>query len=261
MPDRRLPSRGWVRWAKPVAIGLAVLFAMGAVLMAVTVFWGFERLDLLAIDYRMLVEFGHRQADAGSIYAPYQLEGPYRYDMGAGRTDTSIMPALYPPIAGPVFWTLTFLPGVLWWAVPVGGLAFAVWGAKAWTWPLLPLAGWFPHTPSVFVVGGSTMWVAAGLALGIRFGWPVLVVVFKPTLAPFALAGARHRSTWIGLAILMGLSILLLPEWLRYATVLLNLESPGLFYSIGDMPLVLAAIVTAWSARLRRSEADGPLLD
>jgi hypothetical protein len=234
---------------KPVALGLTVLFTMGAALLAVTVFWGFERLGLLGIDYRMFVEFGHRWGDTGSTYAPYQLAGPFPYDVGAGGTDTSIMPSLYPPIAGPVFWALTFLPAIMWWVLPASLLAFAAWGARPWAWPLLPLAAWFPPTPSMYVVGGSSMWVVAGLALGIRFGWPVLVVAFKPTLAIFALVGVRHRSTWIGLASLAAVSIVMLPEWFRYATVLDNLESPGVLYSLNDVPWALAATVTAWSGR------------
>jgi hypothetical protein len=250
------------RWGRPVAFGLAMLAIIGAVVVATVVFGAFERQGALAIDYRMFVEFGHRWADHGSIYAPYQLAGRFAFDAGALEHDPAAMPALYPPIAAPIFWLLTIVPGFVWWVLPITGLAIAVRGAQAWTWPLLPLVGWFPAVPALFIVGGSSMWVAAGLALAARWGWPAAVVVFKPSLAPLLVVGIRRKSTWLTLGVLAVISALMLPEWFRYVTVLRNVDSPGLVYSVNDLPLIAAAVITAWSAgRPRAMEARDRLLD
>jgi hypothetical protein len=40
----------------------------------------------------------------------------------------------------------------------------------------------------------------------------------------------------------------MLPEWFRYVSALQNLESPGLVYSLGDLPLLLVPVI-AWVAR------------
>jgi hypothetical protein len=239
-----------------VAFGLTVAFATAAAAIGIARYDAFAARGLVAIDYRMFVEFGHRWATTGSIYAPYQLIGPFRYDVAAGTTNVAAMPALYPPLVGPVFWLLGLLPAFLWWAVPVVVLAVSVRGARAWTWPLLAAVACLPQVPSLFIVGGSSMWVLAGLALGVREGWPVLVVALKPTLAPFALVGVRHRSTWIGAGLLLAVSLLMLPEWLRYVTVIRNLESPSLAYSFGDLPPVAAVLLAVWSAVWRRSSHE-----
>ncbi len=94
------------------------------------------------------------------------------------------------------------------------------------------------------------MWVVAGVAAGLVWGWPALVVLFKPSFAPFLILGARHRSFWIGAAVIGGISLLMLPEWIRYVEVIRNARSPGLLYSLGDLPFVSVPIV-AWTARAR----------
>ena len=44
------------------------------------------------------------------------------------------------------------------------------------------------------------------------------------------------------------LALVMLPEWFRYVSALQNLESPGLVYSLGDLPLLLVPVI-AWAAR------------
>ena len=64
-------------------------------------------------------------------------------------------------------------------------------------------------------------------------GWPLTLVLLKPSLAPFALPGIHRRSWWIVLG-LMGLAIL--PFWelaLLYPQVILDSRGGGLLYSVG----------------------------
>jgi hypothetical protein len=151
-----------------------------------------------------------------------------------------------------------FLGPVVWWAVPIGVLAyaFALWRPAAWTWPILALATLWPSTAAPFLTGNTTMLVAAGIAGGLLWGWPALVIIFKPTFAPFALVGIRRRSFWVGLVFLMALSLAMLGEWARYVTALRNVTGAGLLYSIADLPLVLVPIV-GWLGR-SRPHANAP---
>jgi len=90
----------------------------------------------------------------------------------------------------------------------------------------------------------------AGVAGGLLWGWPAAVIVFKPSFAPFMLIGVRRRSWWLAIALVALLAVVMLPEWFRYVTALQNLESPGLVYSLGDLPLLLVPVI-AWAARRR----------
>lgn len=232
----------------------AILLVAGAVVSVVRV-GAFERRGLIGIDYRLMVELGERWRETGSMYAAYQLAGPYAFDRAAGTTDVAAMPGLYPPIAGPVFAAVGLLPAVLWWLVPLGLIAYALyrWRPAAWSWPLLavvlvlPLPG--PGYPAAVVaVGGTTMWMTAAVAGGLLWGWPALLVALKPSVAPFLLVGARRRSWYIGLVAVAGMSLLFLPEWLRYVAVVRNAVGAGFAYSVADLPLLLAPVL-AWAAR------------
>jgi hypothetical protein len=79
------------------------------------------------------------------------------------------------------------------------------------------------------------------------------VIAFKPSFAPFLLIGVRRRSWWLAMGLVAVLSLAMLSEWLRYVTVLQNLESPGILYSLGDLPLLVVPVI-AWAARRRPAE-------
>ena len=235
-----------------------VLGIMGLAITALRV-QAFAERGLIGVDFRLFSELGRRWADTGSMYQQYQLTGPYPFDRAAGTNDVADAPGLYPPIAGPAFALARLLGPVVWWAVPITILvyAFARWRPEPWTWPILALATLWPSTAAPFLTGNTTMAVAAGVAGGLLWGWPALVIVFKPTFAPFALVGIRQRSFWVGLVLLIALSLAMFGEWARYLTALRNVTGAGLFYSIADLPLVLVPIVV-W---LGRSRARPPASD
>jgi hypothetical protein len=233
------------RWYRPVMFGLSVPLLVIAGIIGYLRFGAFDSHGYLAVDYRLFLALGQRWAATGSTYDTFQLAGPYAHDAGVG---TSLLPSLYPPLAGPVFWLLNFMPAVLWWAVPIAVIGITVARAKPWTWPLMSAVACLPQFPSLFIVGGSSMWVAAGICLAGRLGWPALAVAIKPTLLPFAILGIRHRAFWIGAAFLGVVSLLMLPEWFRYATVVQNMRGPGIVYSLGDAPMLVVLALAAWSA-------------
>ena len=95
------------------------------------------------------------------------------------------------------------------------------------------------------------MWIAAFVALGLRFAGPSVLVLIKPYFAPFALIGFGRRA-WVVSAVVFGaINALLLPVWLEYFAAWRNASNwPGLGYSPADF-LMVAIPVVAWLARRR----------
>ena len=250
-PGRARPTR-WDRWYRPTLICLTILFGAMGLYVAIRRAGVFLKLGVLGVDHAMFMDFGRRWFEGGTIYLPYQFAGPYAYDVGSGTMDVATMPALYPPIVGPVFAVWRFLPVVLWWAIPLGVLvyAFVRWRPALWSWPVMLATLIWPNTADALWAGSSTLWVVAGVAGGLLWGWPAAVIAFKPSFAPFMLIGLRQRSWWIAVVLVAVLAVVMLPEWFRYVSALQNLESPGLVYSLGDLPLLLVPVI-AWVARRR----------
>jgi hypothetical protein len=242
----------WDRWYRPTIICLTVIVGVLGLYVAARRAGVFLKLGVLGVDHAMFLDFGRRWLEGGTIYLPYQLAGPYAYDIGSGTMDVATMPALYPPTVGPVFAAWRYLPDLLWWVIPLGVLAYAIvrWKPAMWSWPLMLATLIWPNTADSLWAGSSNLWIVAGVAGGLIWGWPTAVVAFKPSLAPFILIGARRRSWWVAVGLLAVLALAMLPEWFRYVTVLQNLESPGALYSLGDLPL-LSIPILAWLGRRR----------
>jgi hypothetical protein len=243
------------RWSRPTLICLTIVVGALGIYVAVRRAGVFLKLGVLGVDHAMFMDFGRRWLEGGTIYLPYQLTGPYAYDVGSGTMDVATMPALYPPIVGPVFAIWRLLPAALWWAIPIAILAYAFvrWRPALWAWPLMLAALIWPNTADSLWAGSSNLWIVAGVAGGLIWGWPAAVIAFKPSFAPFILIGVRRRSWWIAVALVAVLSLAMLSEWLRYVTVIQNLESPGAVYSLGDLPLLLVPVI-AWAARRRPAD-------
>lgn len=244
------PPRPWriEAWYRPVMLGLTVLLGAFAVAIAVARFGAFAQLDSLGIDYRTVTgDFAQRWLETGSMYLPNQISGPF----AAQPPYVPVaMPSMYPPQAILLFLPFLVLPAFLWWAIPlailVGVLAYL--RPAPWSWPVIALICVWPNTSSVFFAGGTTMWMAAAVALGTVLGWPLLLVLLKPTFAPFALLGIRDRRWWVGAAGLAVLSLVMFPELVRYLSVVRNATGTSLLYSVGDLPLMILPLVARTAA-------------
>jgi hypothetical protein len=238
------------RWHRRVAVGLTATLLLAAAPVAVARYGAFASRDLVGVDYLFSVELGRRWLETGTMYLPYQFDEYGIHDVLTTPQTVSAVAGVYPPIAGPFFAIWTVLPAVLWWLVPLAAVGWSIRRAAPWTWPLIGLAACWPNAVSAVVVGNTTMWVAAGAALAVNRGWPALVALMKPSLIPLLVLGANRRSFWIGICVLAVISAPMVTEWMRYVVVIRNAESRGLFYSIHDLPLLVAVVMASvrdWS--------------
>jgi hypothetical protein len=195
-------------------------------------------------DARLYRDAGHRILAGGPVYPAFQLAGPYVMTQ---------RPELYPPptmllLVAP----MSALPAFLWWLVPLGMLAAVVVRHRpsfaGWIGILACLAG--PNTAFVILAGNPVIWAVAFVALGTVFRGAAVLALVKPSLAPFALVGIESRRWWLVTAAYVGVSLLMLPLWLEYVTVLRNGVGLDGLYSVGHVPIMLIPVV-AWVARTR----------
>lgn len=190
------------------------------------------------IDYTLYMEATQRWLAGGPFYEPYQLSGPYPIRMGD---------VLYPPNGLFLFVPFTFLPAVLWWAIPLAITAWAVWRMRPSpiAWPFIALCLFWPAFVARTVAGNPVMWVMAAVALGCLYKWPSIFVLLKPSLFPFALIGIRDRSWWIALAAWALVSLPFGLMWLDWTRAVTNSTGGGLLYSFQDIPILLLPVIAA----------------
>lgn len=198
------------------------------------------------MDFVFYRDVGIRWLADGSYYLPGQLQGPYEVTLMAD--------VLYPPSALLLFVPFAFLPAILWWAVPLGIIGYALY---RWQPPMRALVAivlllMWPGSLSVIVYGNTNLWIAAGVAGGLLWGWPAALVLLKPSLAPLALVGVRHRSWWVSLAGLTVLGLATFPMWLEYLQTMRDAQGLGLSYVLWGLP-ILAVPVVAYASRYRPS--------
>ena len=199
----------------------------------------------IACDYIALRDAAERWLAGGGFYLPSQLAGPYATTAPPGAPPI----IMYPPLALWLFVPFVFLPAVLWWIVPLGLAAYGLWRLRPapWSWPLMAALALWPRVPEAVQNGNPAMWAAAFGFLALSRGWAGPLILFKPTLAPFALLGARHRRWWIALG-LVGLAVLPFGAmWVDYLAVERNSDAE-LWYLLHDYPLMLIPVV-AWLGR------------
>lgn len=197
----------------------------------------------LGVDFLQYQAHAARWQASGQFYLPHQLVGPTAIEDGD---------PLYPPV---ILWLLlpfTALPAVLWWAFPlaviVGVLIYL--RPAPWTWPLLGFIALWPRTPALILYGNPGIWVVAAIAAAVVLRWPGPLVLFKPSLLPFALIGFGTRGWFLTLAAFGALCLPFGALWSDYATVLRNSGVP-LSYSLLDVPLALAPVVAGIGRRPR----------
>jgi hypothetical protein len=198
----------------------------------------------IAVDYNLYIDATRRAVNGGFYYLPYQLEGPYEATPGV---------ILYPPTFILVMLPFVVLPWVLYWALPIAAILYAIrrHRPRVVAWPGIAMCLWFPGTWVTLVAGNPALLFTAALALGTVWGWPSVLILLKPTLGPFALFGAWRRSWWIALGVLVVASLPFGAMWADYLVVLRNAHHPlGLLYNLGQVPTMLLPFV-AWAGRSR----------
>jgi hypothetical protein len=164
---------------------------------------------------------------------------------------------LYPPWALFLFVPFAFLPAFVWWAIPITVTLYVLRWLRPAPWAvfaMLVLMLW-PAAIGSYLFGNTDIWAVAGVAGGFRWGWPAILLLLKPTFAPFVLAGCRHRSWWVGGLALMVSSLLLLPLWFDYVRAMTHLGIDPR-YSLGSLPLLLVPVI-AWAGRARPLDRHG----
>lgn len=191
-------------------------------------------------DFVLYRDAAARWLAGGPFYNPAQLAGPYVIEHGA---------ILYPPVALLLFAPFTLLPAVLWWAVPAGLVAGALWRLRPRpvAWPIMAALVGFSPLPVLIVAGNPGLWALAFMAAGTALVGPSILVLVKPSLAPFALFGAWRRRWWIWAGAFGAVCLPFGSMWQDWLAALANSSGP-VYYSVREIGLMLIPIV-AWVAR------------
>jgi hypothetical protein len=240
-PAAKRPA-GLDRWGRPLAVGLTLLIATFIAAMVVFEVNSPAFPTTLALDYGHYLDGTRRWLDTGTPYLADEVAAPFQYQ------DLTFM---HPPFTLLLFAPFLVLPPVLWWAIPIGVTTVLVvsWRPAPWTWPVMALLLALPRAHIAVIVGNTDLWVLAATAAGLQFGWPALLVALKPSLYPFMFSGIRHRSWWLGLAVLVLLALPFGGLWIEWLHVIRN-SPAGIGYSLPSVPWLLVPVV-AWVGRTR----------
>lgn len=233
--------------ARRLSIALTVaLVGLGvAYVLSMATYW--REAGIVGVDFIILRDAAARWLAGDGFYLPYQVAGPYVHSEHVGAQS----PVLYPPTMLLLFVPFTILPGILWWAIPIAITGWVVVGhrPRPLVWPVIAFLAVFPMTIWAAVAGNPILWFMMALALGTRYCWPSVLVLLKPTLAPFAVIGIWRRSWWLALSCLALVSLLFLPMWFDYVRVLSNMTTAsGPLFSLNQYPMLMIPIV-AWLGR------------
>ena len=229
---------------RPFWIGLAGLILVGVALEAVVLYGIVNDQHAIGLDLPFYKSIAQRWLDSGVYYTDQQLAGPYQV-----QTEVT---NLYPPTALYLFVPFLFLPAILWWVVPLALFGYVIWWCRPapWSLPILALIMLDPKSLNLILYGNSDLWVAAAIAAGVRWGWPAVLVTFKPSVGIFALIGIRTRAWWIAAAAVALASLPFLALWIDYPKVTLN-STAGIWYSLPELPYLLLPVI-AWLTSTRR---------
>jgi hypothetical protein len=207
----------------------------------------------LGVDYRLYRDAAHLWLNGGPFYPSRQLVGPYEITPGD---------VLYPPVAIWLFAPFAIPNGpeasigaeAVWWLLPLVATAWAVCRLRPapWAWPVIALCATNPTVLLKVWTGNPVIWSMAALALAVALPWRTTApfVLLKPSLAPFALFGVRHRSWWAGAGLFALMSLPFGSLWADWLATLANSRGGGLLYSSLEAPFLLLPLV-AWLGRTR----------
>ena len=230
------------RWGRPVAVGLTLVFAgIGITILTVGV-TSVAGSHIAGLDIRHYLGGTQRWLETGTPYFQNEVAGPFQIDP---------LTYLHPPVAVYLFAPFLVLPLALWWAIPLGivGWSVATWRPADWTWPVMAALLALSRFYIPLLVGNTDLWVWAAIAAGLRFAWPALLVVVKPSLFPFMFIGIRHRSWWIGALIVLLICLPFGSLWVDWISVVRNAPK-DITYSLANVPWLLVPVI-AWAGRTR----------
>ena len=246
-----LGAPGPIRWFRVWAMTAAFTALVVAEITAVSLDYAVRNLDP-GIDYDTLMGATRNLLGGNGFYPAYEVSGPWVYTLDQPPNGP---PILYPPHALYLFVPFVFLPGFLWWAIPLSVLAWALWRLRphpAAVLAILLVLG-TPYAREDIFWGNPVMWMVAAEAAGFVLGWPAVLVLLKPSLGPFALAGFPRRSWFVALAVLGLVNLPLLPMWADWVAVIRNAQL-GPDFSLHQFPLMAVPLI-AWLGSRR-----GPLV-
>jgi hypothetical protein len=199
--------------------------------------------DLWLVDVTHYLRATRRWLEFGTPYLADEVARPFAFGLET---------FLHPPGALLLFLPFTVLPVVLWWVIPTGILVLSIraWRPDRWTWPIIALCLLWPRTQTALMYGNTDMWIAAFVALGLRFGWPGLLVMVKPSFAPLMLIGSRSRSWWLALLPIAIAASLFGQLWLDWLAVIRHAPADWT-YSLTSLPMIAIPVV-AWLRRRRQ---------
>jgi hypothetical protein len=244
-PDRaRLVSVG-------VAGGLSIaLLALGALQAASIIanpgamrVWG-------GADFSLYRDAASGWLSGARFYPADQLGGPFPLLQSA---------ILYPPVALWLFVPFTVLPAFLWWVIPLGLTGWAVGHMRPGplAWPVMAACVGTQVFSVKLLTGNPILWVQSAVALGCLYSWPAVLVLVKPSVAPFALIGASHRSWWRALGLLALVSLPFGTMWVDWLTSVRNAEGGTLLYSLQDWPFLVLPVAAWLGGRRRQASIRG----
>jgi hypothetical protein len=231
-----------VRWGRPLAVGLTLALTV-AFLVELRAALSDIGLQIVGLDIGHYLDGTQRWLNTGTPYLPNEVRAPFQYQP---------LTFLHPPVSMYLFLPFLVLPLALWWAIPLSIVVWSIasWRPAFWSWPILVGALVFSRFHVPLIVGNTDLWVWAGVAAGLRFGWPALVVVVKPSLAPLMFAGAKRAEWWVGAAFVTVACLPFGRLWLDWVAVIHH-SPAGVTYSVANLPWLVVPIV-AWAARSKR---------
>ena len=228
----------------------AIIIPAASWLLFVLLFYVIREPASIGYDYAFYRDVGARWLADGSYYLSHQTAGPYSF--------TTMVDVLYPPTALFLFVPFAVLPPIL----LVGGPFDGRWVCRLGLSTCPPGGGAYAPPP-LLAEGDKQFHVwKYGYLDGRRSRRRVSLGLASPVLDPEA--NTRHlRSSraaarpWrLGLAALVGVSLLQLPLWFDYLTAMRNLSIRA-DYSLVSIPLLMLPIV-AWAGRSRTVEGRAP---
>ena len=235
--------RAYLRIA-PMAGGL--LLGLAILRIAVMTLQAAQLPGALGLDWHCNADAARSWMAGTGYFLDRQLHGPY---LAQTATTQDLGEVLYPPVALLIFVPFTFLPDIAWWIVPgvLVVLALRLLRPAPWTWPILALL--VGMSGRQIVTGNPGMWLVPAALWGLILGWPGVLVLLKPSAFPLALAGITKRAWWIGLGVLVLISVPFGRLWIQWVQVIVDQSISSPLYSVSQWPLLTIPLVVYIGSR------------